>query len=180
MATQNIGCDASMAQRLEELSIPEPNSGCWLWLREPTTAGYGKIRYKGQQDYVHRVSWKVHHGAIPIGLWVLHKCDVRLCVNPTHLFLGTHLDNVADMVAKKRHLYPTRSEKSARRWAEGRFIRKNNAACGERVAGAKLRATDILVIRADQRAQSALARVYGVTQSAISRIKSGNTWKSVP
>ena len=93
----------TLRERFERNFIPEPNSGCWLWLLSLCN-GYGRI-YDLQNKrgaLAHRLSWEIHRGAIPSGLWVLHKCDVRSCVNPDHLFLGTGLDNMTDMIAKGR------------------------------------------------------------------------------
>lgn len=83
----------------------DTNAGCWLWTGEKGDH-YGRV--KGARGYTgaHRVSWQIHIGRIPRGLNVLHRCDVRLCVNPGHLFLGTQADNVADMYAKGRAKYP--------------------------------------------------------------------------
>ena len=73
--------------------------GCWLWTGAKTGVGYGSFRGKG----AHRVSWERHHGrAVPGRKMVLHRCDNRACVNPDHLFLGSQLDNVRDMMAKGR------------------------------------------------------------------------------
>lgn len=94
----------SLLARFEQKYIPEPNSGCWLWIG--AVRSYGKTSLRptiedGGTRNAARVSWKLHRGAIPEGLHVLHKCDVTLCVNPDHLFLGTHLDNMADMMVKR-------------------------------------------------------------------------------
>src|SRR5690554_6899875 len=73
---------------------------CWHW-RKVRPGGYGASEMLGER-LAHRVSWKIHHGEIPEGMCVLHKCDVRNCVNPDHLFLGTKADNHRDMVEKGR------------------------------------------------------------------------------
>ena len=87
---------------LEHRSIPEPNSGCRLWLAFLNATGYGQIRYKKRAYQAHRLAWIAKHGPIPEGLQVLHKCDVRSCINPDHLWLGTQADNIHDMIAKGR------------------------------------------------------------------------------
>jgi len=82
-------------------SIPAhmPHLGkCWEWIASTYPSGYGQ--FIGQSS--HRFSWELHNGKIPDGLWVLHKCDNRKCVNPKHLFLGTRQDNADDMVHKNR------------------------------------------------------------------------------
>lgn len=95
-----------VTKRLLRHCIPEPNSGCWLWtgtLKKPVRGlGYGHFRVSGKTKVAHRVSWEIFRGPIPDGLCVCHKCDVSICVNPDHLFLGTRLDNIEDMVAKGR------------------------------------------------------------------------------
>lgn len=78
-------------------------SGCWLWTASTTRDGYGKIGHIGKTIAAHRAAWMLYKGKIPKGKCVLHRCDVRLCVNPEHLFLGTKKANTRDMLFKGRH-----------------------------------------------------------------------------
>lgn len=80
----------------------EKTDTCWLWTGRTIRDGYGSIRNKGKRLLAHRVSWEIHHGEIPNGLFVLHKCDNPPRVNPDHLFLGTKRDNNIDMSIKER------------------------------------------------------------------------------
>lgn len=75
---------------------------CWLWTGAVRTDGYGHCRYQGNQVSCHRLAWTLTYGEIPIGLCVLHKCDVRLCINPDHLYLGTKKDNSRDAIVRGR------------------------------------------------------------------------------
>lgn len=93
----------TVKERFEEKYIPEPNSGCWLWTAATNLQGYGRVRIGQTHRYAHRVSWGLYVGNIPSGLSICHRCDTPACVNPEHLFLGTHSDNAVDSVNKSRH-----------------------------------------------------------------------------
>lgn len=80
-----------------------PPNGCWVWNRTLSGNGYGSIGLFNNKIYLHRLSFRIFHGEIAPEYQVLHKCDNPACFNPEHLFLGTVKDNVADMIAKKRH-----------------------------------------------------------------------------
>lgn len=99
-------------ERIDYLSIPEPNSGCWIWLgaTRPTPSGalYGMLTVGSVRDgtnrkvAAYRASYEAYRGAIPRGLCVCHSCDNSLCVNPDHLFVGTQKVNIDDCVRKGR------------------------------------------------------------------------------
>ena len=81
----------------------DKSGDCWEWTAGKQNHGYGKLRLpRGEQVYAHRYSWELHNGIIPNGMHVLHKCDNPSCVNPSHLFLGTHKDNMIDCGNKGR------------------------------------------------------------------------------
>jgi hypothetical protein len=77
--------------------------GCWEWQGSRFENGYGRIHVRGKRIGTHRYAWECQRGAIPAGMLVLHRCDNPRCVNPDHLFLGTHADNMQDMVRKGRN-----------------------------------------------------------------------------
>jgi hypothetical protein len=81
----------------------DSDSKCWEWQAGLNKQGYGMMRFDGPPENAHRISWKLANGRnIPPGMCVMHSCDNRRCVNPAHLSLGTHEQNMADMVAKGR------------------------------------------------------------------------------
>ncbi len=83
--------------------VEKQGDGCWNWIAAKTPAGYGMFQVGvGVTRRAHRVAWMLTHGDIPKGIFCLHHCDNRLCVNPEHLYLGTHQDNMNDMAARER------------------------------------------------------------------------------
>lgn len=131
--------------------------GCWLWTGGRTGPGYGALSIDGAYVYAHRASYEIHHGPIKEGMCVCHHCDVPACVNPEHLFLGTHRDNMRDKAAKGRV----------------------NAARGEDSGMAKLTKEDVLSIRADRRLQRTIAADYGISQPLVSMVKGRKLWSHV-
>ena len=79
--------------------IVDDKTDCWLW-QGANSLGYGQLQFNGSVVGAHRVSWTIFIGPIPDGLSVLHKCDIKNCINPHHLFIGTNVDNSLDAMAK--------------------------------------------------------------------------------
>ncbi len=91
-----------LLERLMDRVEFDPNGGCWLWSGSTVRSGYGHIGDRGKCKVVHRVMFEAVRGPIPEGLHVLHGCDVRVCVNPQHLRIGTRSDNMRDMIKRGR------------------------------------------------------------------------------
>ena len=144
----------TLKERFCEKYTIEPNSGCWLWNAALGSNGYGLISDGGKLYRAHRASWVIHRGLIPNELWVLHRCDVKACVNPDHLFIGSAQDNVDDMVTKGRQ----------------KILR------GEANGGSKLIARQVVDIRTATGFYHEIAARFGVHQSQVTRIKNGHTW----
>jgi len=144
----------SIGSRLDRLSMPVTECGCHVWLGELDDIGYGIFKINGKAQKAHRVSWMENKGVIPDGLKVLHRCDIRCCINADHLFLGTQADNVADMMAKGR----------------------NSDNRGEKNANAKITAAQADEIRFSSLAVSQLCQIYGLKKSMIYNIRRGANW----
>jgi hypothetical protein len=146
--------DATIA-RFDAKWSPEPFSGCHLWFGANNPAGYGRFGIRKIMHHAHRVAWLLHRGEIPSGVCVCHVCDTPSCVNPDHLFLGTHTDNERDKMNKGRK------------------------AVGEKIPWHKLSEGDVRNIRQDPRPQTVIASEFGVRQCLISAIKNRKCWRHV-
>ena len=134
---------------------------CWLWTGCLTLDKYGRFWFNNKIILAHRFSWEFHNGAIPEELFVCHKCDVRNCVNPDHLFIGTNDDNMKDMKQKGR---ADRTKKNK----------------GEDVHFHVLTEEQVLDIRSRSKYHgllSDLAKEFNLTPSGINRIIKRKTWK---
>lgn len=141
----------SQIQRFE--AKVRKTAGCWEWVAAMGVNGYGHYWFSGRPRPAHQAAYLLFKGPIPDGLLVLHECDNRRCVNPSHLFLGTNAENMADMVQKRRQ------------------------AIGSKVGSSKLTEDQIAAIREDRRSQRRIGADYGVSHTTIWQIKTGQIWR---
>ena len=137
--------------------VQKDNSGCWIWTGRktgPKNFLYGSFRVGNVEIRAHRVSYQLLRGSIPVGFMLLHSCHNRLCVNPYHLKIGTHLENMND------------------RMQTGRTAR------GER-SRSNLTSDQVREIRASNESQETIASRFGVGQSTISRIVLRQVWAHI-
>ncbi len=150
--------DEFKARFWAKVRVVDDADSCWLWQRYRTKDGYGIANAGGKNKGAHRVALEIEHGVIYCGGEVMHLCDVPACVRPSHLRMGTHLDNLADMKAKGR------------------------AAKGEAHRSAKL--TNESVIRARAmflagRSARSMASEFGVDHTALMAAIKGKSWRHV-
>lgn len=131
-------------------------AGCWIWKGRPhSDKGYGRIKVRGgERKLAHRFIYERHRGPIPAGMCLLHRCDVAMCVNPDHMFIGTTADNNADRA------------------------RKGRSARGERGSNTKLTAAQVLEIRAEPHTaciRQRLAEKFGVSIHTIADLRCKKT-----
>jgi len=140
------------AEYIADRVTPITETGCWVWTGAWTPKGYGSLSMARRRFYAHRLAYDTFVGPIPKGMFVCHKCDVRACCNPEHLFLGTAADNSADAKAK------------------GRMHQ------GERNYNSKL--TDALVreIRASHLTSREWSRRTGIPPATIPKARRTQTW----
>ena len=139
------------------------DSGCWEWTGKRQTGGhkYGHQRLRKRSYLAHRLSWEVTYGPIPEGMLVCHACDNPPCINPSHLFLGSHSANLVDMHRKGRWTYDPKLRTGA--------------------ANHQARLTDekAIAIFNDPRSQEKIAKDYAVAQTTVSRIKRREAWRHI-
>lgn len=142
------------------------DSECWIWNKSFTKRGYGRANYKGKAIYAHRLSFLLFNGEIKSGLFVCHKCDTPLCVNPRHLFAGTPKENSAD-----------RDEKKRSRVVIGRRHKGTDS------AKAKLTDDAVIAIREiysnGKCTHANLAKQFGVVKQTIASVISRRTWRHI-
>ena len=153
--------DQQLIDRFHTKYLKNRDSGCWEWTASLAGKGYGQIKLTGQrrQIYAHQLSYLIHHGEIPKGRQVMHRCDNPKCVNPDHLLTGTSKDNQQDMKLKGRSL------------------------AGEKNHSAILKESDIRAIRmlcnAGDLPQWRIAEMFGIQQMEVSRIHRRIRWSHV-
>ena len=148
-------------ERFDNLYIPEPNSGCWIWIGNLNNKGYGKFqlgRTGYSMVYAHRFSYETHHcKEIPKHMDLCHTCDITLCVNPDHLWIGTRQQNMADCLKKGRFgSYPM------------------PGALNPKATITEEQATEIL--NSNEPAKVFKKR-YNCSKHLVSKIRTGKTWK---
>jgi hypothetical protein len=147
----------SPQERLDFRSIPEPNSGCLLWLGAATKDGYGSLVIMGVSHRAHRLAWELKNGPVPEGLCVCHKCDVRLCMNVDHLWIGTDGQNREDKIKKGRCGSPR----------------------GEQSIFARTTADVVRRVRQATGSYSEIAEQFGIGYQSARKIRLRETWKHV-
>lgn len=131
--------------------------GCWLWTGCRIKNGYGRLYINRKPFLAHRLMWVLTHGEVSDRLEVCHHCDNPSCVNPLHLFVGTHRDNMRDAEAK------------------GRF----GSHVGENNHRALLTSEQVLAIRKSTATLNELAAQYGIKPNYASAVRRGHKWKHI-
>lgn len=147
-------------QRVFWTRVIKSTNGCWEWSGPRDSRGYGHLRWNGRAARAHRVAYELTKGQIPKGeghhgICVMHICDNKVCCNPSHLALGSHNDNMADMRQKGR---------------------RKGIGTGDKNGRARLTSEQVTEIRDAPEGKIRLARRYGVSPAQIQRIRAGKQW----
>jgi hypothetical protein len=153
---------------------PHMDSPCWLWAAKKNEDGYGKLNVGKKKLFAHRIAWTIENGPIALGLCVLHICDLPSCTRVSHLRIGTHQENVDDMMAKGRNKQLCGDKHPAR-------LRPERMSRGEVHGSAKLTNAKVIDIRARHAAggitKTALALEFGVSRATLGGIINRKIWK---
>ncbi len=155
-----IRAKPTLRERFEDKWEVVTESGCWLWVARLNKHGYGTFQIGCRSCLAHRVSFEIYRSPIPEGMEILHKCDVRACVNPQHLYVGTQFENMRD-----------RSERSS--WEQAK---------GSQSVRSKLTEEDVLEIRrmsSAGRSYAELSERFGICKSNVATIVRRETWRHV-
>jgi hypothetical protein len=194
--------------RFHRKSVLDEKTGCLIFQGHKTHNGYGRVWINGKNIFAHRIAYVLKYGEIPVGMSVLHNCpcgDNPACVNPEHLSIGTHIDNMRHMKERGRaatgarngwNLYPwnrlsgdrSPSRLHPERLARGdrHYSRTNpeKLARGEKHGGAVI-SSEIAsaikeAIRSGKMSKAAIARLFNVGPSIVYSIGDGSTWRHIP
>ncbi len=143
-----------LSEKIEKSIVRIPETGCWIWMKSLNNGGYGHTTFGRENSLLaHRASYEQKYGKIPNGIFALHSCDIKSCVNPDHIFLGTQQDNMTDKV------------------------NKNRQANGEKHGRSKLTKEQAIEAKFSNEKASVLANRFNCSAVMIRQIRSGLYWK---
>lgn len=154
--------DERICARFNQYWTPDPNTGCWLWFGARDPRGYGRFNIGGRPKrtvFAHRFSWELTNARHAGEFVIRHKCDTPECVNPEHLVLGTHAENVLDRISRGRSVYVRGQENGKSKLTE-QLVREIRRLLGKETG-------------------VEIAKRYGLSPCTVADIKHGRTWRHV-